>query len=30
MREKIAAGEFGDKVVYLAEFIAKSERGIIK
>jgi UDP-N-acetylglucosamine acyltransferase len=30
MREKIAAGEFGDKVAYLAEFIAKSERGIIK
>jgi UDP-N-acetylglucosamine acyltransferase len=30
IREKIAGGEFGDKVAYLAEFIAKSERGIIK
>jgi UDP-N-acetylglucosamine acyltransferase len=30
IREKIAAGEFGDKVAYLADFIAKSERGIIK
>ncbi|WP_035349371.1 acyl-ACP--UDP-N-acetylglucosamine O-acyltransferase [Edaphobacter aggregans] len=30
MREKIASGEFGEKVAYLAEFIAKSERGVIK
>lgn len=30
IREKIAAGEFGDKVAYLADFIAKSERGVIK
>ena len=30
IREKIASGEFGDKVSYLADFIAKSERGIIK
>jgi UDP-N-acetylglucosamine acyltransferase len=30
MREKVASGEFGDKVAYLAEFIAKSERGVIK
>jgi UDP-N-acetylglucosamine acyltransferase len=30
IREKIASGEFGDKVAYLAEFIAKSERGVIK
>jgi UDP-N-acetylglucosamine acyltransferase len=30
IREKIAAGEFGDKVAYLADFIAKSDRGIIK
>jgi UDP-N-acetylglucosamine acyltransferase len=30
IREKIAAGEFGDKVAYLADFIARSERGIIK
>jgi UDP-N-acetylglucosamine acyltransferase len=30
IREKIAAGEFGDKVTYLADFIAKSERGVIK
>lgn len=30
IREKIAAGEFGEKVAYLAEFIAKSERGVIK
>jgi len=30
IREKIASGEFGDKVAYLADFIAKSERGIIK
>lgn len=30
IRAKIAAGEFGEKVVYLADFIAKSERGVIK
>jgi UDP-N-acetylglucosamine acyltransferase len=30
IREKIVSGEFGDKVAYLADFIAKSERGVIK
>ena len=30
IREKVASGEFGDKVAYLADFIAKSERGVIK
>jgi UDP-N-acetylglucosamine acyltransferase len=30
IREKIASGEFGDKVAYLADFIARSERGVIK
>jgi UDP-N-acetylglucosamine acyltransferase len=30
MREKVASGEFGEKVAYLADFIAKSERGVIK
>jgi UDP-N-acetylglucosamine acyltransferase len=30
IRAKIDSGEFGEKVTYLAEFIAKSERGIIK
>ncbi len=30
MRETIAAGEAGEHVAYLAEFIASSERGIIK
>jgi UDP-N-acetylglucosamine acyltransferase len=30
IREKIASGEFGEKVTYLADFIAKSERGVIK
>ena len=30
IREKIASGEFGEHVVYLADFIAKSERGVIK
>ncbi|SDF84992.1 acyl-ACP--UDP-N-acetylglucosamine O-acyltransferase [Terriglobus roseus] len=30
IREKVASGEFGERVVYLAEFIAKSERGVIK
>lgn len=30
IREKVSSGEFGEKVAYLADFIAKSERGIIK
>jgi UDP-N-acetylglucosamine acyltransferase len=30
IREKVDAGEFGERVAYLAEFIAKSERGVIK
>ena len=30
IREKIASGEFGERVGYLAEFIAKSQRGVIK
>jgi UDP-N-acetylglucosamine acyltransferase len=30
IREKIASGEFGERVAYLADFIARSERGIIK
>ncbi len=30
IREKVESGEFGPRVAYLAEFIAKSERGIIK
>ena len=30
IQEKLASGEFGDRVAYLAEFIAKSERGVIK
>ena len=30
IREKIASGEFGEKVAYLADFIAQSDRGIIK
>jgi UDP-N-acetylglucosamine acyltransferase len=30
IRAKVASGEFGERVAYLAEFIAKSERGIIK
>jgi UDP-N-acetylglucosamine acyltransferase len=30
IREKIASGEFGDRVAYLADFIARSERGVIK
>lgn len=30
IREKVANGEFGERVAYLAEFIAKSERGVIK
>lgn len=30
IRAKISSGEFGEKVVYLADFIARSERGVIK
>ena len=30
IREKVESGEFGERVAYLAEFIAKSERGVIK
>lgn len=30
IRDKVASGEFGERVAYLAEFIAKSDRGIIK
>ncbi|MEZ2347717.1 acyl-ACP--UDP-N-acetylglucosamine O-acyltransferase [Terriglobus sp. RCC_193] len=30
IREKVASGEFGERVAYLAEFIARSERGVIK
>ncbi|MBS1815275.1 MAG: acyl-ACP--UDP-N-acetylglucosamine O-acyltransferase [Acidobacteria bacterium] len=30
IREKVKSGEFGERVAYLAEFIAKSERGVIK
>lgn len=30
IREKVASGEFGERVGYLAEFIARSERGVIK
>lgn len=30
IRDKIASGEFGEKVAYLADFIEKSERGVIK
>ncbi|WP_419804326.1 acyl-ACP--UDP-N-acetylglucosamine O-acyltransferase [Terriglobus sp.] len=30
IRERVTAGEFGPRVAYLAEFIARSERGIIK
>jgi UDP-N-acetylglucosamine acyltransferase len=30
IREKVASGEFGEKVAYLADFIARSERGVIK
>ena len=30
IRAKIAAGEFGEHVVYLADFVEKSERGVIK
>jgi UDP-N-acetylglucosamine acyltransferase len=30
IREKIATGEFGEHVTYFADFIAKSQRGVIK
>lgn len=30
IRAKVADGEFGERVAYLVEFIAKSERGVIK
>ena len=30
IRAKVASGEFGERVAYLAEFIAKSERGVIR
>ena len=30
MREKITSGEFGEHVAYFADFIANSQRGIIK
>ncbi len=30
LRDKVAKGEFGERVAYLAEFIARSERGVIK
>ena len=30
IRAKVASGDFGERVAYLAEFIARSERGIIK
>ena len=30
IRGKLASGEFGERVAYLAEFIARSERGVIK
>ena len=30
IRKKVSGGEFGPRVAYLAEFIAKSERGVIK
>ncbi len=30
IRAKVAAGEFGERVGYLAEFIGRSERGVIK
>ena len=30
IRAKVASGEFGERVAYLAEFVAKSERGVIK
>ena len=30
IQAKVASGDFGERVAYLAEFIAKSERGVIK
>ena len=30
IRARVATGEFGEHVLYLAQFIAKSERGVIK
>ncbi len=30
IRARVATGEFGERVAYLAEFIARSERGVIK
>ena len=30
IRAKVDSGDFGERVVYLAEFIARSERGVIK
>ena len=30
IRARVASGEFGERVAYLAEFIARSERGVIK
>ena len=30
IRARVAAGEFGERVAYLAEFIGRSERGVIK
>ncbi len=30
IQEKVTGGEFGPRVAYLAEFIARSERGVIK
>lgn len=30
IRAKVASGDFGERVAYLAEFIARSERGVIK
>lgn len=30
IRAKVAIGDFGERVAYLAEFIARSERGVIK
>ena len=30
IRAKVASGAFGERVAYLAEFIARSERGVIK
>ena len=30
IRARVASGDFGERVAYLAEFIARSERGVIK